>query len=224
MDDPLRFRTPIANVGIAHSDGEIDVWTSSGDARDEEDIPHFDREAVCEVVDHLWDLHSQGVILVGWNTAGFDWRCLYEQAQDIPTMLKVKELAANTVDLMIWIWYNSGYPVKLGGAARAMLPNGKLLDGSAVSELWADPIQRTTVDEYVASDAAITRDILTFWKENSGSVGWYTNSGSLGTFQNNIMVTPKMLLQTRSFTKANVKYLANPRRPINWIQEATRVK
>jgi hypothetical protein len=127
----------IACAAIAFSDRETEFWHAR---------PQLDAEQCRQLVRRLQALVRSGYRLVTWNGCSFDFRVL---AHESSLFAECGEIALNHVDLMAYVTFSKGYPIKLdkalAGAGLGVkihavtLEDGRVVDPSGANApiLWA---------------------------------------------------------------------------------------
>jgi hypothetical protein len=102
-----------------------------------------------ELVRYLQQVVQDGVTIITWNGAGFDFRVL---AHASGMVVECVELAWEHVDLMFWLHCRRGFSVGLASAARAV-GTGKIagMSGQDAPRLW-EAGEYEQVKQYVAQD------------------------------------------------------------------------
>ena len=100
---------------------------------------------------------SGGYTLVTWNGLAFDLPVLAEEAG---LDAECKELAANHLDMMFFLFCVKGYRLGLDAAAKGMGLAGKTpgMTGADAPRLWAEGKHQQVLD-YLAQDVRTTVDL-----------------------------------------------------------------
>lgn len=126
------------------------------------------------IVHGLLGMVSDGYTLVGFNSLGFDLRCL---AVESGLVDECRWLALNHVDLYFHLFCTLGYGPGLDRLAKGLGLAGKPegMDGAKAPELWAQG-QRQKVIDYCVRDVQMTLEVYRLGQE-LGGVQWTGKSG-----------------------------------------------
>lgn len=155
-----------------------------------------------ELAKTLWRCHEdEGSCLATFNGTGFDWPILMRQA---PLWAEqIRTMALESVDLMMIVLAQKGFPVSLDAMSRAMLGQGKIkgFSGEHAPPMWCgsgdmlieaelearygvtpgSPEARDLTRRYVASDAMLTSKLATMI-EQTKQITWITKRGNYSSF------------------------------------------
>lgn len=168
------------------------------------------------IVHGLLGMVSGGYTLVGFNSLGFDLRCLAVESGMID---ECRWLALNHVDVYFDLFCRLGYGPGLDRLAKGLGLPGKTagMDGAKAPEMWAKG-ERQKVIEYCVQDVRTTADVYRIAQE-LGGVQWKSNAGKTMTvdFDKWLMVSEAVTLP-----EPNTSWMTNPRTRSNsmaWLSE-----
>lgn len=147
------------------------VWCGRGDYG--QIAPVMNGTEVKALVNYLQAATYQGYTLLGFNTLGFDFRCLADEGGD-PAVCK--SLALSHVDMFFHLFCRLGYGPGLGRAAKGMGLVGKTegVGGAQAPALWQRG-QYGQVLRYVAQDVRTTLD-LALAVESAKELRWTSDA------------------------------------------------
>ena len=147
------------------------VWCGRGDYG--QIAPAMNGTEVKALVNYLHAATYQGYTLLGFNTLGFDFRCLVDEGGDL---VVCKSLALSHVDMFFHLFCRLGYGPGLGRAAKGMGLTGKIegMDGALAPDLWKRG-QYGQVLQYVAQDVRTTLD-LAMAVESAKELRWMSKT------------------------------------------------
>lgn len=174
----------ITCLGIALSDSD-EVIMFSG-------VPQIDKETCIEIVDKLEALANDGYMIVGFNSAGFDFRVLAFESE---LHSRCVALAMNHVDIFFAIFCIKGYCKGLDKISKAHGLTGKQegVNGAMAPQMWLDGRYHEVLD-YCAADVEMTLE-LARQADAMGFVHWTANDGSLDRtlFPNGLLTVAEAL-------------------------------
>lgn len=164
VDDWAPFGISCAAVALSDSPHAL-VW--HGDSE-------LGRQGSRALVAAFTALVDDGYTLVGFNSLGFDFRCL---AVESGLHDECQWLAMQHVDLFFHLFCRLGYGPSLDRLAKGMGLPGKPegIDGIKVPQMWAEG-QRQTVVDYCVADARTTLAIVDA-ALFMGGVQWISKNG-----------------------------------------------
>lgn len=142
-----------------------------------ESVDPMSNQQLAEMTRELWDMHSEGWVLCGWNTLGFDLRVLDHHLCDFAEERELlRRMALSHVDPMFNIFKFKGFPIKLQAVAEGFkLDENKSWDGVQAIEAWksGDAVDRRKVVDYCCQDTRVTGAVIAALQRN-GHLKWKT--------------------------------------------------
>ncbi len=126
---------------------------------------------------------SNGATVVGWNSAGFDFSILLEEAQLPAIKIMVTDFCQHHIDIMYHFACRMGYRLGLDAAAKGMGLAGKhTFEGGGHGEvapvMWKLGVeQRRKVIDYLVQDCVTTLNTYQAIVVNNGTVVWTSKKG-----------------------------------------------
>lgn len=156
------------------------------------------------VVRALLGLVSDGYTLVGFNSLGFDLRCL---AAESGLVDECRWLALNHVDLFFHLFCALGNGPGLDRLAKGLGLSGKTagMNGAKAPEMWAQG-ERQKVIEYCVQDVRTTAEIYRLGNELNG-VEWQSKAGNVIAVSFDKWLP---VLEASSLPEPDVSWMTNP--------------
>ena len=148
------------------SDKDLQVWQGAGS--------RMTGQQCRRLVQYLEMMSRKGYVIVGFNSASFDFRVLAEESGAYETC---KALALDHVDFGLHFFYERGFMPSLNAIALGMQLEGKSGHGSDVPRLWAEG-KRQQVLDYVAKDVEVTLAVFQAIRKR-GEIRWISKSDRL---------------------------------------------
>jgi hypothetical protein len=209
---------------VAATLGEIKTWAGPYDNRTEMYDSKMTEIDVRELIDYLVSAAVAGYFPLGWNSLGFDFDILAEEAFDQGYGARCAHLAMTHFDPAFQMLCDKGFMVGMQAVALGLGCKGKLdgMHGDLAPKLWAQsPEDQATVLAYVSQDVQTTTDIMV----NSSikrKIDWTSQKGKPNTWRFGKWVNVEEALR---IAKPDTSWMSEPRTRescYSWIKKYLR--